>query len=93
VISAGSVLRGRALEITDDEGRTRASIKTEYLHWDLGRANYSLSGASLATTATIPALIPGTPAGIAPVGAFVGSTASTRISGDFVRASVNYKFD
>ena len=27
VISAGSVLRGRALEITDDEGRTRASIK------------------------------------------------------------------
>ena len=26
-ISAGSVLRGRALEITDDEGRTRASIK------------------------------------------------------------------
>jgi len=27
VISAGSVLRGRALEITDDEGRTRASIR------------------------------------------------------------------
>jgi hypothetical protein len=27
VISAGSVVRGRALEITDDEGRTRASIK------------------------------------------------------------------
>jgi len=27
VISAGSVLRGRGLEITDDEGRTRASIK------------------------------------------------------------------
>jgi hypothetical protein len=27
VIGAGSVLRGRALEITDDEGRTRASIK------------------------------------------------------------------
>jgi hypothetical protein len=27
VISAGSVLRGRALEITDDEGRIRASIK------------------------------------------------------------------
>lgn len=27
VNSAGSVLRGRALEITDDEGRTRASIK------------------------------------------------------------------
>ena len=27
VISAGSVLRGRALEITDDEGRTRASVK------------------------------------------------------------------
>jgi hypothetical protein len=27
VISAGSVLRGHALEITDDEGRTRASIK------------------------------------------------------------------
>jgi hypothetical protein len=27
VISAGSVLRGRALEISDDEGRTRASIK------------------------------------------------------------------
>ena len=27
MISAGSVLRGRALEITDDEGRTRASIK------------------------------------------------------------------
>ena len=25
--SAGSVLRGRSLEITDDEGRTRASIK------------------------------------------------------------------
>ena len=25
--SAGSVLRGRALEITDDEGRTRASIR------------------------------------------------------------------
>jgi hypothetical protein len=27
VISTGSVLRGRALEITDDEGRTRASIR------------------------------------------------------------------
>jgi hypothetical protein len=27
VNSVGSVLRGRALEITDDEGRTRASIK------------------------------------------------------------------
>jgi hypothetical protein len=27
VNSAGSVLRGRALEITDDEGRTRVSIK------------------------------------------------------------------
>src|SRR4051812_37448362 len=27
VNGAGSVLRGRALEITDDEGRTRASIK------------------------------------------------------------------
>lgn len=27
VNSAGSVLRGRALEITDDEGRVRASIK------------------------------------------------------------------
>ena len=27
VNSAGSVLRGRALEITDDEGRIRASIK------------------------------------------------------------------
>ena len=27
VHGAGSVLRGRALEITDDEGRTRASIK------------------------------------------------------------------
>ena len=27
MISAGSVLRGRALEITDDEGRTRASIR------------------------------------------------------------------
>jgi len=27
VNSAGSVLRGRALEITDDEGRTRATIK------------------------------------------------------------------
>ena len=27
VHAAGSVLRGRALEITDDEGRTRASIK------------------------------------------------------------------
>jgi len=27
VTSAGSVLRGRALEITDDEGRTRASIR------------------------------------------------------------------
>ena len=27
VNSAGSLLRGRALEITDDEGRTRASIK------------------------------------------------------------------
>ena len=27
VHAAGSVLRGRALEITDDEGRTRASVK------------------------------------------------------------------
>ena len=27
VTTAGSVLRGRSLEITDDEGRTRASIK------------------------------------------------------------------
>ena len=27
VTSAGAVLRGRALEITDEEGRTRASIK------------------------------------------------------------------
>ena len=27
VISTGSVLRGRALEITDDEGRSRASIR------------------------------------------------------------------
>jgi hypothetical protein len=27
VSSAGSVLRGRALEITDDEGRTRANIR------------------------------------------------------------------
>jgi hypothetical protein len=27
VTGAGSVLRGRALEITDDEGRTRASVK------------------------------------------------------------------
>jgi outer membrane immunogenic protein len=66
------------------------SIKTEYLHWDLGRANYGLTGASLATSATIPPVFFGA-AGIAPAGAVVGSTATTRITGEFVRLSENYK--
>jgi outer membrane immunogenic protein len=63
------------------------SLKTEYLHWDLGRADYTLTPLSVQTLSTL-GLGVGTVAT-----STTGTTASARFSGDFVRASVNYKFD
>jgi outer membrane immunogenic protein len=58
------------------------TAKLEYLHYDLGSANYAGSMTNLAV-------------GVAPVGTplyTVGTTSSVKFSGDIVRAGVNYKF-
>ena len=66
------------------------SVKTEYIHWDLGRANYSMTPLSLLALNTVTTAFT---TGAAPAGVNISTAATGRFTGEIVRVSVNYKFD
>ena len=59
------------------------SVKTEYLHYDLGTETFALSPSTFTILPVIPALN---------LRAIVNTTSSVRTEGDIIRIGVNYKF-
>jgi outer membrane immunogenic protein len=66
------------------------SVKTEYIHWDLGRANYSMTPLSLLALNSVTTAFTTT---AAPAGVNISTAATARFAGDIVRVSINYKLD